>query len=435
MSFLELIFSDLVFGLEVPLLVTAGCLLLSDEFKKFKAAKAFFYLATVWICGRVLMWSVFTSETFYTRALATFLAFGILGVGLAEALRATNHRENSLRNPKQEPPKPPPIQQKSEGANSPNIVGNNNTVTINMAPQPKLEGFREKVEKVSFSLGEGGARDIETVETLRKEVYEPFMFDDFAPVTLHMKGNVFLFHFKIWGGNGKPPVEVKDNEFIVRNLGYDRNSSANALEIVNADGIPLFQMIRKTPTDIVVNGVFPMPRGGIIIAGPKGMIGNASQSDLDGFRLVPIFKYPSWKYPGQYSDSAEKPQHEAPPARKEVPRPAPLSLQFSEQQITPEKLEFPYRILVTVSAEKEHSAGYIVVQFDGNFVGVSCDFEASNFAYGHVVPENEELLKLLSTEPTKKYALQIGKKPFKSMHVVAFGKEPFHVSGVTFFDE
>src|SRR5229473_4631490 len=81
-----------------------------------------------------------------------------------------------------------------------------------------------------------------------------------------------------------------------------RGQATNALEVVNADGIPLFQMIRKTPTNIIVNGIFPMPRGGIIVAGPKGMIANANQSDVDGLQLKPIFKYPSWKYPGQYAD-------------------------------------------------------------------------------------------------------------------------------------
>jgi len=263
--FLELIFSDLVFGLGVTLLVTAGCLLLSDEFKKFKAAKACFYLATVWVCGRVLMWSVFTSETFYTRALATFLAFGIVGIGLTEALRATSHRENSLRNPDQEAPKPsPPNQQESRGNNSPNttVVGDNNTVTVNSSiKQPSLT-FREKPdsETVSFSFG-NGMTDTQSVARLRKESYAPFRLGSYTPVTLRMKGNTLLFDFKVWNGEGKPLIEVINNEFTVRLPDLDKNSNANALEVVNANGIPVFQMIRKTPTHLIVNGVFPTPGG------------------------------------------------------------------------------------------------------------------------------------------------------------------------------
>jgi len=148
--FLDLIFNDLVFGLGVPLLVTAGGLLLSDEFKRFGAARVCFYLAAAWICGRVLMWSVFTSETTYVRFIATFLAFGIVGIGLTESIRATNHRENSLKNTEQEPKKPE-VQQSSQGANSPNIVGNNNTVNIG---DPKVAARLDEITKLLKAQGD-----------------------------------------------------------------------------------------------------------------------------------------------------------------------------------------------------------------------------------------------------------------------------------------
>ncbi len=167
-SLLQLIFGDLVVSLGVSLLVAAGCLLVSDEFKKFSAARALFYLAAAWTCGRALMWSVFTSDSFYTRAVATFLVFGLVGVGLTEALRATNHRENSLKSvATQEPPKPiPPTQQKSEGQNSPNtnVTGNNNRVTVNVRPPhtpPPLSQptFREEKTDISlFFLGGNGCQ-------------------------------------------------------------------------------------------------------------------------------------------------------------------------------------------------------------------------------------------------------------------------------------
>jgi len=80
-------------------------------------------------------------------------------------MRLIGEREaNSEKNlPQQAESKKPDAQQRSERANSPSIVGNNNTVTINMARQPKLEGFREKVEEVSFSFG-SGMTDTETVD-------------------------------------------------------------------------------------------------------------------------------------------------------------------------------------------------------------------------------------------------------------------------------
>ncbi len=96
------------------------------------------------------MWSVFTSETMYVRVIATFLAFGIVGIGLTESIRATNHRENSLNNSEQEPkkPPPPPIDQKSSGDNSPNtsIIGDNNTV-IN-STDPKVSAKLDEIKKL-----------------------------------------------------------------------------------------------------------------------------------------------------------------------------------------------------------------------------------------------------------------------------------------------
>jgi len=212
--------------------------------------------------------------------------------------------------PQQEQPKKPspPIVQKSEGPNSPNIIGNNNTVTVNLPPHtpPPQPTFHEKAEMVSFSFG-NGISDIQSIEALRRATrpHAPFNFGGFVPVTLRMRGDTLLLHFKVWGGEGKPPIEVNDNEFTVRVPGWDRNSNANALEVINADGVPVFQMIRKTPLEVVINGIFPTPAG-LVLAGPDGMTvsrGSAQvQQSLSAFHLKPIFKYPAWKYPGQYAD-------------------------------------------------------------------------------------------------------------------------------------
>jgi hypothetical protein len=126
------------------------------------------------------------------------------------------------------------------------------------------------------------------------------MINGYTPVTLHMKGNTLLFHFKVWNSDGEPPIEVIDNEFVVRFPGFDKNSNANALEVVNMNGVPVFQMIRKTPTHLVVNGIFPTPAG-LFLAGPEGLMTNAKPVHLANFHLKPIFKYPAWKYPGQYA--------------------------------------------------------------------------------------------------------------------------------------
>ncbi len=98
-ALLDLIFDWLAFGFGVPILIGVGFALLADEFKAFKAARICFYIVAAWICGKVLMWSVFSSERFSLRAIVIFVVCGVVGVGLSEVLRLTTARETSGTNP------------------------------------------------------------------------------------------------------------------------------------------------------------------------------------------------------------------------------------------------------------------------------------------------------------------------------------------------
>ncbi len=102
-ALLDLIFDWLTFGFGVPILIGVGFTLLADEFKAFKAARICFYIAAAWICGKVLMWSVFSSERFSLRAFVIFVVFGVAGVGLSEVLRLTTTRETSSASPAPSP--------------------------------------------------------------------------------------------------------------------------------------------------------------------------------------------------------------------------------------------------------------------------------------------------------------------------------------------
>lgn len=227
----------------------------------------------------------------------------VIGAGLTGYLVYAHHNPPQLASPPEQSSLPAQVQQESHGANSPNIVGNGNRVTINantpaVLPQPT---FREKADSIYFSLGEHGVTDIQTMEHLRKQPAKPFLFNGYAPVVLRAKGNVLLYDVTIWGGDGKPPIEVKNNQFTVLVPDWDWNSNPNAFEVVNESGVPVFQMIRKNPNHFVVNGVFPLPGGNVIAAGPDGM-GGPYSSVPPNFALKPIFKYPSWKFAGQYAE-------------------------------------------------------------------------------------------------------------------------------------
>lgn len=160
-------------------------------------------------------------------------------------------------------------------------------------------GFQEKYETITFTFG--GMTMRVSSEALQRDNPPKFMrFNDYEPFTVRIVDNQLHFSFKVWNSNNLPPVEITNNEFKVRPPNWDRNSNINAFEVINSDGYPVFQMIRNNPAHITVTGIFPTPVG-IFLAKPGTTIGPVNSVPND-FRLDTIFRYPSWKYPGQYVD-------------------------------------------------------------------------------------------------------------------------------------
>jgi hypothetical protein len=164
---------------------------------------------------------------------------------------------------------------------------------------PKLEEptFSEAVDKVSFSLGEGGITDITDISRLKEQPREPFNFGGFKPVKIYISNDKIYADVEIYGGSNLPPIQIKRNKLMNKPPHWDFNSNRNALEIVNEKQIPIYQFIYKTPSHIVFNGIFPFPDG-LILASEKGVVLNPTLPTT--FELKRIFKYPSWQYPGEY---------------------------------------------------------------------------------------------------------------------------------------
>jgi len=107
-----------------------------------------------------------------------------------------------------------------------------------------------------------------------------------------------------------PAVKVRKNEIDMGfgSLSLDRNFTDKALEVVDQNLVPLLQMIFETDRQVVINGVFLSPKDGktAIIITPTG--NQKVDIDPSGQKKVmvplkPIFKYPSWRYPGVYADN------------------------------------------------------------------------------------------------------------------------------------
>jgi len=158
--------------------------------------------------------------------------------------------------------------------------------------------FREKGGIVLISIGRSYYQT--TVDLMRKLELQPLIVSGYVPMTLKMRGDAILISLKLWSAAGVPPVEVENNEVKVSMPGWDWNYTANALEIVNEMTVPMFQMIRKGPLRIEINGIFYGPRG-LVVASDKGIFNGPIPPDVI---QEPIFKYPAWKYPGKYADGS-----------------------------------------------------------------------------------------------------------------------------------
>jgi hypothetical protein len=194
---------------------------------------------------------------------------------------------------------------KTAGPCSPAITGSHNRVITNCfgngGEKVEAPAFHEKNGPVVFSLG--GMTLNQAYPPLTMEPFHPFMFNDYAPVTLRMKDDTLLFSLKLWSPTGQGPIEVENNEFKVNISGCDWNYTANALEVVDENGIPIFQMIRQAPHKIVVYGIFASPIGLLLANETRFAIWKVGPIPQE-FILRPLFKYPAWKYPGKYADGS-----------------------------------------------------------------------------------------------------------------------------------
>lgn len=99
-------------------------------------------------------------------------------------------------------------------------------------------------------------------------------------------------------------------------LDLDRNYSANAFEVVDWDLCPVLQIIYERPNEVRVNGIFDPGKKGHRFPAMWVVFGNyheiiqvqnaLQQSNITHlFQTNVLFKYPSWKYPGQLANPEE----------------------------------------------------------------------------------------------------------------------------------
>lgn len=184
----------------------------------------------------------------------------------------------------------------------PNQAKNGLTRLLQGARQPRQAGEKSKKptvapfafteslpDKVSLLLSNGaGMRITVTLNTaaLEKEKFTGLLdLNGDRPITAYVQDGVFYVDATIMDLSGHKVVQIKKNKVEVMPAGWDMNFSANAVEVVDANQHPIFQMIRRRANVIQIAGLF-VGKGGTM---------------FDARPAKTLFKYPSWEFRGQYA--------------------------------------------------------------------------------------------------------------------------------------
>lgn len=143
--------------------------------------------------------------------------------------------------------------------------------------------FSEETNEISISMGNTGTFTT-PISSLKKKPYTPININGFIPIKVYYLENNIYADVKGYSNSGYPSIQIKKNKLINKPPNWDFNSNEKALEVVNEEQFPVYQYIYKTSSHIIINGTFSLPNNGV----------------LSSNELSRIFKYPSWKYPGEY---------------------------------------------------------------------------------------------------------------------------------------
>jgi hypothetical protein len=108
------------------------------------------------------------------------------------------------------------------------------------------------------------------------------------------KGKLYV-DASLYGDPTHQVVKIEHNAFNAPPLNWDRNFDSSALEIVDGQNNPRFQLIYRDSHTALVKGIFIHPSG-MMVVNDHGMFFNPTEP-LSGLKR--LFKYPSRLYKGQ----------------------------------------------------------------------------------------------------------------------------------------
>jgi len=137
---------------------------------------------------------------------------------------------------------------------------------------------------------------------LRDKTFKGTAFSIFGEtITPYLEGNHLYVDVSVYRGPGLPAVTVKKGIVTVDLPGWDRNSNQSAFEVVNENGIPVFQMVYLTPSDISIRGLLVFSSGFVIAANETAAVTNPREPFV--FAPKRLFRYPSRLHPGEPNEN------------------------------------------------------------------------------------------------------------------------------------
>jgi hypothetical protein len=121
---------------------------------------------------------------------------------------------------------------------------------------------------------------------------------------VYIRDGVFCLDAEIFGAlqMSIPVITVTCNRIdSTLTPGFDTNYTAQAVEVVDQNQVPILQLIFSNKRSIRVNGVFLSSDNKVWVYSTQG-VQHFDQGSAIQVPLTRLFKYPSWRYLGKYEN-------------------------------------------------------------------------------------------------------------------------------------
>lgn len=276
--------------------------------KEYRVAKMCFAVSGILLAWKVIMEIHTTSRSTSARMALAFVVCGIIGAvavyswSWVDLKRQTDNMPSTGESHSPVPSrKTPPAPTKADKKST--------LKPTSLKATPRFPGFKEmepSSDELMIRIG-GNYYGFSRRKLKQQHVQMILPVNHMAfPIWLYIEKGVLYADAILMGPKGTAFKVIK-NEFQIQDPQFDRNYNQTAFEVVMvADGNkPVFQLIHKDDQSIEINGSFMSSNAIAILTHDGTTYCPLPCADLDAMNkiaLKPIFKYPSWKYLGQYAD-------------------------------------------------------------------------------------------------------------------------------------